>query len=501
VFYDLFTRVFMKGVFYEEAFEKEFFVNKRLRRTKRAGAVLGAVLLAAMLVGCNEELSKFFGLREEPGDFGDGGDVETGGDGTDGTDGLDGVSGIGDETDNHPPAPILTFYVHRGERENADGSETSPFGTLAEAYDAAIASPPANTIVVLSNLDVDAAMTLTGTSGSVITITSGNEQQTLTRSSGSNGSVVEVKNGAKVLFSNIEIASANHRALYIDGAEVTLGADAHLVGKVTADSLSGGGVYIQSGTLTMKDDSKIEGDADYPSFHGGGVYVSSTGIFMMEGGVVSGNAIYGGGVSSSGTFTMKNGEISGCSNPSVSVADTYGGAGVFVGGGRFTMCDGDIKGNTYHPNTTSGYSGGGGGVFVGTGEFFMEGGTISGNTAESVSGYGGGVYVYGGTFTMRGTSTISGNYALRQNSSMSTGGGGGVYVGSGTFTMKEGEIEGNSALNGMGGGVYVSSSGTFTMDAGTISSTNTAGQGNAYYDKNNNDNKGGPVTRYPPLNN
>jgi hypothetical protein len=162
-----------------------------------------------------------------------------------------------------------------------------------------------------------------------------------------------------------------------------------------------------------------------------------------------------GGVGVWGTFTMNGGNITNNRGSGVNVYD----------GGRFTMSEGTISGNT------SGY---GGGVSNG-GTFTMSGGTISGNTA-SFSGGG----VSGGTFTMSG-GTISGNTARD---------GGGVSVG--RFYMEGGTIAGNRASYS-GGGVTISPDRIFRMTGGIIYGSNGGsnanmsagiGWGHAVYDSN-----------------
>jgi hypothetical protein len=430
-------------------------MKKSFTRTKWAGAVLGAVLLVAMLAGCNG-LSKFFGLREEPGDSGDWkGDDPI-------TEGTDPGEAEEEQAAESLVDPTLFYVGSGGDGSDSTGSEAAPFATLAEAYAAAVLSPTVQTIYVLSSLTGDGPMTLDGEGGTPrkITIASGDEQQTLTRS-GSGGSVVEVRNGANVVFQNIKIdGQSSHRALYIEGAEVTLEAGADLAGKIESDG-------------------------------GGAVYVQQSGTFTMNGGTVSGQAVSGGGgggVSSYGTFTMIQGEISGGST-----SGRDGGGGVYVGGGTFTMSGGEIKDNNISASS-------GGGVFVAAdGKFIMEGGTISNNKAISS---GGGVYVAAnGKFTMSGASTISKNSTddygggvfvaanvefimeggtISENnmtSRSSSGGGGGVYVaGNGKFTMSGASttISKNSTTT-FGGGVYVD--GIFEMKKGTISGNNASNAG------------------------
>ncbi|MDR1443437.1 MAG: hypothetical protein LBI94_01020 [Treponema sp.] len=387
------------------------------------------------------------------------------------------------------------FYVSNGGADNSAGTPSAPFKTLTQAYDAVLANPEHKTgIIVLSSLDVDAAMELSGAPvGDAITITSDTiTPWTLTRSNGTNDSVVKVTGGAKVVFSNIKIDGTNnnsetayHRALSIEGAqtEVTLGADAQLAGKIKTGSGGGGGVYLGSGKLTMNPFSKITGKAIAPSSSdyttGGGVYMEG-GTFIMNGGTVSGEAVSGGGVFvDDGKFTMEDGEISGCTAPASAFQAATGGAGVYLGYGTFTMNNGMITRNTRNNNNyNSGSSGGGGGVFLGGGVFNMNGGAISHNEAHvtSGSGGGGGVFLLGyGKFNMKG-GAISNNEAYVSGVDV---GGGGVFLFTGEFNMKDGDTSGvisHNTATGNGGGVYLHG-GTFTMEDGATSgviSHNTA---------------------------
>jgi TolB-like protein len=232
----------------------------------------------------------------------------------------------------------------------------------------------------------------------------------------------------------------------------------------------------EGGTLVMKAGSHLEGAKAI------GVYVNNGGRFTMENGTISGNtAQTGSGVYiNNGMFTMSGGSVTG------NVAQHGGGVAVF--GGRFTMEGGTISGNTAG-NT-------GGGVYAGEGSTFtVSGGTINGNTAVA----GGGVYATKGTFTMSG-GTISGNtvnrggggvYAGEGSTFTMSGGtinrntatwGGGVYAGaSGRFTMSRGMIDGNTA-NDLGGGVYLNSdSSRFTKSGGTIGGNNKASRGDVVF--------------------
>jgi hypothetical protein len=154
-------------------------------------------------------------------------------------------------------------------------------------------------------------------------------------------------------------------------------------------------------------------------------------------------------------------------------------------GGTLVMNDGSkISGNS-----KPGESSYGGGVHV-YGTWTMNGGIISGNSA----GYsGGGVYVHAsGTWTMNGgtitdneavfgggvdsfgTGTMSGGTVSGNRAETS---GGGVYNG-GTLTMSGGIVSGNTAT--YGSGVFGGNEGTFTQSGGTISG-NTAERGGGVY--------------------
>jgi parallel beta-helix repeat protein len=189
----------------------------------------------------------------------------------------------------------------------------------------------------------------------------------------------------------------------------------------------------EGGVLVMTAGSRIERAKT------AGVYIGSGGRFTMEDGEISGNTTqFGGGVYvTKGTFIMSGGTIRGNS-----------GGGVYAGeGSTFTMSGGTISGNTAAT--------GGGGAFVFGCRFTMEGGEISGNMTNN---NGGGVYAgEGSTFVMSG-GTIGRNTASF---------GGGVYVHKGTFMMSRGTIDGNT-VNNNGGGVYTGDSSTFTMSGGTI---------------------------------
>ncbi|MDE5592549.1 MAG: hypothetical protein K2I75_01295, partial [Clostridiales bacterium] len=139
-----------------------------------------------------------------------------------------------------------------------------------------------------------------------------------------------------------------------------------------------------SGNLTADGSYYLNGNAT------GGITVTGNVTLCLNGHNISGgySVIT---VADGGTLTLCDcqgtGKITGCDNMSMS-----GGGGVHVNsGGAFVMSSGKISGNEVRTAA-------GGGVFVeNNASFTMTGGEISGNNAMWG---GGGVHVDGGTFTM-----------------------------------------------------------------------------------------------------
>ena len=217
------------------------------------------------------------------------------------------------------------------------------------------------------------------------------------------------------------------------------------------------------GTFIMQEGAKIADNTinevfGIDSYHGGGVFVSTGGSFTMCGGEISGNTISsqmyarGSGVyiDDDGVFTMENGKI----------INNIEGGGVYLGTGEpFIMKNGIISGNTSY----WGY----GGIFTYR-NFIMENGDISNNDL--------GVSFSNVTVTMK-NGKISGNNGIgifgdgtfiMENGEISNNSAEGVYF-SGTFTMQDGKIIGNN-----NGGVNMN--GTFTLEDGEISG-NTSKRG------------------------
>jgi hypothetical protein len=278
------------------------------------------------------------------------------------------------------------FYVSNIGNDDANGSKMNPFRTLLTAYEAASADDKRKTIAVMTDLEKDDAVELAITNDLTITIrgVDVNNPPALTRTTGTDDSVINISGGAKVKFQNITIdgkVGGANRALHVsgEGTKVTLVRGATITGEAES---SGGGVLVDAGAWFVLNGGEIVDSVSGEI--GGGVYVSgsflTSTLFTMYSGKISRNTASGsiggagGGVFiRNATFMMSGGEISG---NEVSGADDSAGGGVYITGGftTFEMTGGVISGNTS--------SGGGGGVSGGNlAKFNMYDGVIYGPNA------------------------------------------------------------------------------------------------------------------------
>jgi predicted outer membrane repeat protein len=396
--------------------------------------------------------------------------------------GCDALAGLFGDEEAPDDLPVLSFYVSgtdKGSNDNDGLSEATPFRTLGKAFEESQASGGLTQIVVLSNLTQADAVVFDGANNEAfapITIKGEGGEHTITRSTGTNGSVLEITNGAKIKFENITVngmynggGSVFNRAIKIDGAgsEVTLGKGAVITGKLEGFAV-GDALKNSQGTDT--------------TLQGSGVSVTGD-----------------------GKLTITGGEVTGCLGTK-SIGAVYARYG-----GSVLMKDGSI-----HHNTT--YRGGGVAMYL-KGNFSMEGGTIHNNTAEGDDNKaaGGGIYVMGGsetldqnpiypTFTLGGGKIFSnetkkgaGVYITGRLSEFTIGNGveisentatefgGGIYaidLVDFTITMEGGTISKNEATNGAGGGVYMEATTknvSFTMSGGEISGNTAGGNGGGVY--------------------
>jgi hypothetical protein len=338
-----------------------------------------------------------------------------------------------DEDDNYEFDPaVLSFYVSGSGSDTDDGlTEGTAFKTLDKAYMTALADTNGRKrVVVLTDLSEKGLVKLapSALTSELILIEGKPDGVTIKRSTGTNESVLDIKDGAKITFKHITIngnkdASVYHRAISMTGTEskkteVTLDNKTVVTGKITTGR--GGSVQVfRYAQLVMNAGSVIE-----KSFAGDG-------------------------------------------------------GGVLLNGGTFVMNDGDIR------NNSSTMDGGGvymqsdsqfGGSYGDFSVFELKGGVISSN----ISGDGGGVACLRGTFMMSG-GVIGGNTATTVGTTNSSGAGGGVYLlgNTGSFMMKGGVIYGNAQdlgdlrniANTNKGAALCKSSSNFTVDPPLIDTT------------------------------
>lgn len=218
-----------------------------------------------------------------------------------------------------------------------------------------------------------------------------------------------------------------------------------------------GGVFVNqdSADLTFNSGSISFNAANTISdtFPGGGIFVGS-GSAIINGGIISGNVAFRGGgiLVGSGSATINGGQIS--DNES----NYGGGAYVREATGLLTLNGGEISQNRSIANVF-----GGGGLYIFQGQIVMNGGTISSNTSVND----GGALEIGdslGGFTLNAGEIIS-------NSAGNMGGA--IYLGEGTLTVTGGMINGNDSING-GGGIALSLTSNATIENSAILSNTTA---------------------------
>ena len=221
----------------------------------------------------------------------------------------------------------------------------------------------------------------------------------------------------------------------------------------TSDDLDGGGVCQYHGTLNVQN-STISGNTLGSSggSDGGGIAFKGS-TFLISGSQINNNVPANDSLpginNGAGLYLKGSGTISG-TTISGNTASNGGGGIFFTGGGKLTVQNCTINGNTAQGEDDDG----GGGINVQSGNLTVINSTISGSNMATHSG--GGIYFEGGGTLTVESSTISGNTAEAQNDGY--GGGGGIYVDDGTLYLVNSTISGNTAdaSNGGygGGGVY-----------------------------------------------
>ena len=301
-----------------------------------------------------------------------------------------------------------TIYVSSDGNDSADGTQSTPYATLAFAYSKADSGA---TICLLSDITLSGELKLEADKTITLTSNSGH-RYSITRGSGCTGTLLNVTNGS-VTLTNVTIDGGKSGSDFLvkvgDGSNnpsLTLGDGA------TVQNGTGGGILLGvgkelsgKGKLTIQDGAKVTGNSN------GKVWISDT-----ESTTVGGIQIFGGNT----TFVMNGGEISGNS------ANWAGGINVvYNSSGSAQINGGTIKNNTA--------GGGAGGILVDqSGKIVLNGGTIAANRSTSSD--------YGGLAVWNNTSGTSGT----------------IYIGGGVGTPLK--ITGNVNHNGVATDIYLISS-------------------------------------------
>ncbi len=342
-----------------------------------------------------------------------------------------------------PPASALAENVTIPTEPDANGkfvaSNTTTYlaqigvtkyETLADAITAAA---PGETIILLSDVTLDAAFTIDKN----ITLTG---DKTIRRGEALTGHMITV---------------ATDATLTIDGITVD-GGSAEGITAVKSMILVNGKLVMNSGVLQNNNNTYGSGVK-----FGGAVLVETDGSFEMNGGTIQNNtAKVGGGVDCYGIMTMTGGTITG------NTASNGPGGGICNRTNPFVA-----ENATISNNTAVGTGGAGGGVHSNPG-CTLTNVTISSNTA----GLGGGLYIQDANKTAAGSNiTATLNNCTISNNTATGKYGGGVWCNA-NFVMEGGIITGNKSTN-QGGGVY--GNGFFTIN-GTITGNESRAGGGVY---------------------
>ena len=244
----------------------------------------------------------------------------------------------------------------------------------------------------------------------------------------------------------------------------------------SATGLGGGAIYSSSNRATAGvniTNSTFTGNMEAGGSGGGGAIRNRDGSMTVTNSTFTNNSAVKGGGAVQNTDVIS---ISGCNftnNRTLganaqSAGEGSGGAISNQGGGRVTIADSVITGNS-----ASNY---GGGIyyqpnFPDTAFLSVTNSTISNNTANSNNdtlGNGGGIYMVGGgpVATIMG-STISGNTVNAGTDNPALNGNGGGIWSEVLFTMTNSTVSGNTAQRNIGG-IYI-----YNINGGTINFTNS----------------------------
>jgi hypothetical protein len=373
----------------------------------------------------------------------------------------------------------VTAPENRGNDETNNGTETSPYRTLAKAVWKASAALDGDrrTVIVLGELseesgngDADNRFRIPDTGTEGITIRGRDANAILKKTTQNINNVANRRRilylgpGTKVTLKNITITGgyiSRGAGVFLSGGDLSLGEGCIITGNTQSGTTggSGAGIYAMSASLTLLDGCKVSANTlEDRNGLGAGIYGTGATVTMKGGeiadnvwtytGSYTGNHEPNGGagihLTAKSAFTMTGGEISGNKG--------FQGGGVVIGDySSFTLEGGSITGNKAHHTA--------GGVFVSSfSQCTIKGGYITMN--EAIHGIAGGLELGNSS-----TGVMEGGFITENTSNYD--GGGLRLTNYSSFTMKGGEITGNIAKTFGGGGVSALLS-EFKMEGGII---------------------------------
>ncbi len=244
------------------------------------------------------------------------------------------------------------------------------------------------------------------------------------------------------------------------------------------DSQNGGngGGIVNAGSLTLAN-STITGNTagsggqglnDTAGNGGNGGGITNTGVLLVEGSTISANATGWGG------YGLYGNELSGNGGQ---------GGGIYSGGGRVTLTNSVVSGNTSGNSGPSGdgpaNAGDGGGVWS-SATLIVTGSTFSANTGGNATGAG----ANGGGIFSSGTATVSSSIFTSNTAGQGdlSAGNGGAIANTGALSLTKSTLSKNAAGAGVGGapggngGGLDSSAGKATLTGDTLNA-NAGGNG------------------------
>ncbi len=316
----------------------------------------------------------------------------------------------------------------------------------ANAGDTITFGPLVNTIVLLTQLEIDKALTITNTNALDVTI--------------SGASVTRIFNitAGPVNLNNLVITNGradDGGAIYVANASVTITGCEITNSTANGASGSGGGIFNSVGGSLNIIDTEISGNVanraggGIEDNAGAGLNITLNNVILLNNNTGVAPAIgapgNGGGlhITGPGSVAITGGMVNG------NRASLEGG-GLWNGTGTMTIIGTQIDGNTAFGSAAND---GGGGIFNNGGTVDIDSANITDNIASGILGSGGGLFSLAGMVTIN-HSMFSGNNAIRA--------GGAIEILDGDLMFSNSQMVGNdvnglagTANPGNGGGLHV----------------------------------------------